>query len=80
MRKIWVWALFTSLLWSGTVTFKGEEVTLNSDGLEIGMDAPVFTAVNKDFMGVTVGGKKDHVQVIAFMIGVQNRCSSSQRS
>ena len=67
MKKILGWALFTSLLWSSTVTFKGEEVTLNSNGLKVGTDAPVFTAVNKDFMEVTVGGKKDHTQVIAFV-------------
>jgi thiol peroxidase len=31
------------------------------------MDAPVFSAVNKDFREVTVGGKKDKVQIIAFI-------------
>jgi len=67
MKQILLFVLVSSLLWSTTVTFKGEEVTLNSKGLKIGMDAPVFTAVNKDFMEVTVGGKKDHVQVIAFI-------------
>ena len=67
MKKIFIFALFTSLLWSTTVTFKGEEVTLNNKGLQVGMDAPVFTAVNKDFREVTVGGKKDKVQVIAFI-------------
>jgi len=67
MKNIVLFALLSSLLWSTTVSFKGEEVTLNSKGLKVGMDAPIFTAVNKDFMEVTVGGKKDHVQVIAFI-------------
>lgn len=67
MKHILALLLLTALLWSTTITFKGEEVTLNSKGLQIGMDAPIFTAVNKDFREVTVGGKKDKVQVIAFI-------------
>ena len=65
--KILALVLLTSSLWATSVTFKGEEVSLNSNGLKIGMEAPVFTAVNKDFVEVTVGGKKDKVQVIAFI-------------
>ncbi len=65
--KILALVLLTSSLWATSVTFKGEEVSLNSNGLKIGMEAPVFTAVNKDFAEVTVGGKKDKVQVIAFI-------------
>ena len=65
--KILALVLLTSSLWAASVTFKGEEVSLNSNGLKIGMEAPVFTAVNKDFAEVTVGGKKDKVQVIAFI-------------
>ena len=65
--KILAFVLLTSSLSATTVTFKGEEVSLNSNGLKIGMEAPVFTAVNKDFAEVTVGGKKDKVQVIAFI-------------
>ena len=65
--KILALVLLTSSLWATTVTFKGEEVSLNSKGLQVGMDAPVFTAVNKDFSEVTVGGKSDKVQVIAFI-------------
>jgi len=67
MKNILTLVLLSSLVWASTVTFKGEEVTLNSKGLQIGMDAPVFTAVNKDFVEMTVGGKKDKVQVIAFI-------------
>lgn len=67
MKKILALVLLTSSLWATSVTFKGEEVTLNSNGLKIGMDAPVFRAVDKDFMEVTVGGKSDKVQVIAFI-------------
>jgi len=67
MKKIFTLALFTSLLLANTVTFKGDEVTLNGNGLKIGMKAPVFTVVNKDFQEVNVGGKKKKVQVIAFV-------------
>ncbi len=67
MKKILILALLTSTLWATTVTFKGEEVTLNSNGLKVGQYAPVFTVVNKDFMEETVGGKGDKVQVIAFI-------------
>ena len=49
MKKILVFVLLTASLCATTVTFKGEEVTLNSKGLNIGMQAPVFTAVDKDF-------------------------------
>jgi thiol peroxidase len=67
MKNILALALLTSSLWATSVTFKGEEVTLNSNGLKLGMQAPVFKAVDKDFMEVTVGGKSDKVQVIAFI-------------
>ncbi len=67
MKKILALILLTSTLWSLTVTFKGEEVTLNSKGIKIGHDAPEFTVVDKSFVEVTVGGKKDKVQVIAFI-------------
>ncbi len=67
MKKILALALLTSVVWATTVTFKGEEVTLNSKGLKVGDTAPAFMAVNKDFMEVSVGGAKDKVQVIAFL-------------
>ena len=70
MKKILALVLLSSLVWGswGTdVTFKGEEVILNSNGLKVGSMAPAFIAVNKDFMEVTVGGAKDKVQVIAFV-------------
>ena len=67
MKKVLLLVFLASSLWATSVTFKGEEVTLNNDGLQIGMDAPVFAAVNKDFREVAVGGKKDKVQVIAFI-------------
>lgn len=67
MKKILALTLLASSLWATSVTFKGEEVTLNSNGLKLGMEAPVFKAVDKDFMEVTVGGKSDKVQVIAFI-------------
>ena len=67
MKKILSLVLLTSFMWATTVSFKGEEVTLNSKGLKVGMDAPSFMAVTKDFTEVEVGGKKDKVQVIAFI-------------
>ena len=67
MKKLLVFSLFTSFLLATTVSFKGDKVTLNSDGLKVGQQAPVFTVVNKDFMEETVGGPSDKVQVIAFI-------------
>lgn len=70
MKKILSLVLLSSLVWGswGTdVTFKGEEVILNSNGLKVGAMAPTFITVNKDFMEVTVGGAKNKVQVIAFV-------------
>ena len=67
MQKIFAVALFTSVLLANTVTFKGDEVTLNSNGLKVGMKAPDFTVVDENFQEVNVGGKKKKVQVIAFV-------------
>ncbi len=67
MKKILVFALLTMSLYAKIVTFKGEEITLNSHGLKVGMDAPSFNVVSKDFMEINVGGKEDKVQVIAFV-------------
>ncbi len=58
MKKILVLISLATSLWATSVTFKGEEVTLNSKGLQIGMDAPVFTAVDKDFREVKWVEKK----------------------
>ena len=67
MKKVLALVLFSSTLWASTVTFKGEEVTLNNKGLQVGQKAPEFFAVDKNFMEVTVGGKSDKIQVIAFL-------------
>ena len=67
MKKLFVLVLLTSVVWGTSVTFKGEEVNLNSKGLKVGDIAPSFMAVNKDFMEELVGGAKDKVQVIAFV-------------
>jgi len=68
MIKLLVAGIFTlSSAWATTVTFKGKEVTLNGTTLKVGMDAPIFAAVNKDLTEVQVGGKQDKVQVIAFV-------------
>lgn len=67
MKKIFTLIVLSSVVWATTVLFKGEEVTLNSKGIKVGKDAPEFTVVSKDFTEVKVGGKKDKVQVIAFI-------------
>ena len=67
MKKIFALVLLSSMVWATSITFKGEAVTLNSNGLKVGQSAPLFTVVNKDFMEETVGGKSDKVQVIAFI-------------
>ena len=67
MKNILAFVLLSSMVWATTVTFKGEEVTLNSKGIKVGHDAPEFTAVTKNFTEFTVGGKKEKVQVIAFI-------------
>jgi len=68
MRKmILSLVLLSSLLLAQSVTFKGEEVTLNSKGLNVGDEAPLFHTVDKSFQEVVVGGKKDKIQIIAFV-------------
>jgi thiol peroxidase len=67
MKKIFALVLVSSVVWATSITFKGEEVSLNSKGLKVGDMAPSFMAVNKDFMEVRVGGAKEKVQVIAFV-------------
>ncbi len=59
--------LLSSILLSQTVTFKGEEVTLNSKGLKVGDKAPIFHTVDKNFQEVVVGGESDKLQIIAFV-------------
>ena len=67
MKKILAFILLNSLLLANSVTFKGEEVTLNSKGLKVGDFAPTFVAVNKIFQEVSVGGKSDKIQIIGFV-------------
>lgn len=67
MHKLLILLLATTTLWSSTVAFKGEEVTLNSKGLKVGEDAPVFYTVDKNFQEITVGGESEKIQVIAFV-------------
>ena len=73
MKKLFALVLLTSVVWATSVTFKGEEVSLNGKGLQVGDMAPSFMAVNKDFMEVRVGGAKDKVQVIAFVPSFDTR-------
>lgn len=68
MKKILLMLILSvSLSLATTVTFNGVEVTLNSNGLKVGDEAPVFNATTINFEDTTVGGKKDKIQIIAFV-------------
>ena len=68
MKKIGLLlALLSSLTFATTVAFNGMEVTLNGKGLKVGEKAPDFYATTIDFEDIIIGGKKDKVQVIAFV-------------
>ena len=68
MKKILlILMLSVSLSFATTVAFNGAEVTLNSNGLKVGDKAPMFNATTIDFEDTTVGGKKDKIQIIAFV-------------
>jgi thiol peroxidase len=68
MKRISViWVLLTSFALATTVAFHGVEVTLNSNGLKVGDDAPVFYTTTIDLEEMAIGGKKDKIQVIAFI-------------
>ena len=66
MKKI-VLFLIALTSYAFAITFNNLPVTLNSNGLKIGDDAPKFYAVDIEFQEVEVGGKKEKVQVIAFI-------------
>lgn len=59
--------LLTTLTFATTVTFHGVKATLNSDGLKVGAKAPVFYTTTIDLEEMAIGGKKNRVQVIAFI-------------
>ena len=68
MKKILiVLTLLVSVAFGTTVAFNGMKVTLNSDGLGVGDEAPSFSATTINFQDVVVGGKKDKIQVLAFV-------------
>lgn len=68
MKKIsLLLVMLTSLMFATTVTFNGIEVTLNSNGLKVGDNAPAFTATTIEFEDIVVGGQKDNIQVLAFL-------------
>ena len=68
MRKIgFLLVLLSSLAFATVVSFNGIKVTLNSDGLNIGDDAPVFIATNVELEDTVVGGQKAEIQVLAFV-------------
>ena len=56
-----------SLAFGTMVSFNSAPVTLNSNGLKVGDFAPMFNATTIDFEDTVVGGKKNKVQVIAFV-------------
>ncbi len=68
MKKILIsLVLLSSLALATTVSFNGLKVTLNSDGLKVGDIAPAFTATTIEFSDTVVGGKKDKIQILAFV-------------
>ena len=68
MRKIFIaLTLLVSATFATTVAFNGLKVTLNSDGLQVGDNAPAFVATTIEFKDTVVGGKKDKIQVLAFV-------------
>jgi len=68
MRKIFLALMCaSSLTLATTVSFNGMKVTLNSDGLKVGDNAPAFTATTINFGDVVVGGKRDNIQILAFV-------------
>jgi len=68
MNKIGLMLLLSATFAFGSmVTFAGTEVTLNNKGLKVGDNAPMFNATTIDFEDTVIGGKKDKVQVIAFI-------------
>ena len=68
MRKIILGLTFLiSASFATTVAFNGLDVTLNSDGLKVGDNAPAFNATTIEFQDVVIGGKKDKLQVLAFV-------------
>jgi len=66
MRNI-LFVLLAYTTYLSAITFNNLPVTLNSNGLKVGDDAPRFYAVDIEFQEVEIGGKKDKVQIIAFI-------------
>jgi len=74
MKKIGLMLIAAVSLAFGTiVSFNGAPVTLNSNGLKVGDLAPRFNATTIDFEDTVVGGKKNRVQVIAFVPSLDTR-------
>ena len=68
MKKIILGLTFlVSASLATTVAFNGLAVTLNSDGLKVGDNAPAFIATNIEFQDTVIGGQKDKLQVLAFV-------------
>jgi len=68
MKKILLTLLVSvSLTFATTVAFNSLEVTLNSNGLKVGDDAPAFVATTIEFKDYIVGGTKNKIQIIAFV-------------
>ncbi|WP_455757222.1 thiol peroxidase [Sulfurimonas sp.] len=74
MKKIGLTLLLTATMTFATmVSFNGAPVTLNSNGLKVGDSAPAFNATTIEFTDTVVGGKKNKVQVIAFVPSLDTR-------
>lgn len=67
MNKIGILALLITSVLVQAVTFKGQEVTLNKSGLNVGNMAPQFMAVDQSLKEVAVAGKSDKIQIVAFV-------------
>lgn len=68
MKKIVITLISLVMVSSATmVSFNGMDVSLNSNGLKVGDTAHAFTATTINFEDIVVGGKKDKIQVLAFV-------------
>ena len=63
-----------------TTMFKGTEVTLSGDEINVGDKAPIITAVGTDLSEIEVGGERDKVQLIVSVPSLDTAtCASETR-
>ena len=65
--------LLVSISYATMVTFNGLDVTLNSNGLKVGDNAPAFTATTIELQDTIVGGKKEKIQILAFLPSIDTQ-------